>query len=94
MMKWNPQLLKKYEEGSVVANGDYIDFNFLKTTPSGKTKIYSVTAKDVGNTILGTVSWFGRWRKYTFWPMEDTVYEENCLRTIAEFCETITKDHK
>jgi hypothetical protein len=43
---------------------------------------------------LGWVAWFSRWRKYAFYPKPETVYEEDCLRDIAEFCEAKTKEHK
>lgn len=45
------------------------------------------------NTKIGTISWFGRWRKYAFHPGNDTVFEEVCLREIAEFCERKTTEH-
>jgi len=44
--------------------------------------------------ILGHVEWFSRWRKYCFAPVGGTVYEETCLREIAEFCVAATKEHK
>lgn len=42
-----------------------------------KTQVYNVVAKEDG-FILSQVKWFGRWRKYAFFPNEDTVYEK-CL---------------
>lgn len=60
---------------------------------TGKTKRFGVFAKD-GRSPLGEISWFGRWRRYTFKPFAGTVYEQQCLRDIAAFCELQTKTHK
>jgi hypothetical protein len=40
------------------------------------------------------VRWFSRWRKYAFYPGRETVFEEDCLREIADFCETRTREYK
>jgi hypothetical protein len=62
-----------------------------RDTPDGlKTKRWFVFSIQ-GNDLLGTVSWFGRWRKYVFTPMLQTVFEEDCLRDIAVFLELATR---
>lgn len=66
----------------------YIAFVLAGASDSGKTQLWEVTTQDA--TILGVVSWFGRWRCYAFWPHQKTVYERRCLRDIADFCETET----
>lgn len=63
------------------------------TSPSGKTAIYSVSAKDGGAT-LGAVRWYAPWRKYAFFPRPETLYEQDCLRDIAAFCEAETRAHR
>lgn len=64
--------------------------------PARKTKVWLVKTRETEllGTPLGTVRWFGRWRKYCFFPFADTVYEEVCLREIAEFIVDRTKDHR
>ena len=71
----------------------WINFTQSGTSVSGKTYIWNVIAKESGQ-ILGTISWFGRWRKYVFEPGSATVYEEDCLRDIATFIENATKAHR
>lgn len=74
--------------------GKYIRFNFTgETSKSGKTHIWNVTAKADGFN-LGQVRWFGRWRKYSFFPSPDCVFEEVCLGDIAEFIKWATHTHK
>lgn len=65
---------------------------FLPCKPTGTTKIWEVLAKD-GDSVLGTIKWFSRWRKYAFWPEPNaqTIFEHHCLRHIADFCERESK---
>lgn len=74
--------------------GEFVYFrNVGKTSDKAKTDTWFVYAKS-GETGLGSLRWFGRWRKYCFFPMADTVFEEKCLRDIAEFIVKITKEYK
>jgi hypothetical protein len=43
---------------------------------------------------LGQVRWFSPWRKYCFFPAGGTVFEEVCLRDLAEFVESQTLQHR
>ena len=81
--------------------GKYIRFSFL--TDTGKTKVWEVfPSSPAGDIVLsvsrvgsiGSVKWFGRWRKYAFFPENDCVFEEVCLREIAQFCVDATKEHR
>lgn len=55
-----------------------------------KLSIWEVRAKD-GEITLGWVRFVGRWRCFAFYPSTDTLYEKQCLRDIADFCDTQTK---
>lgn len=68
----------------------YIKFVFI--AHSTKTSIWEVITLD-DSQMLGSVRWFGRWRKYSFFPYNNTVYEVKCLRDIANFCEDKTLEH-
>ena len=67
----------------------WIAFNLAPVRPSRKTGIWAVVtkggAKEVGGLVLGHVSWWAQWRKYAFFPAQGTLYEQTCLRDIAEF---------
>jgi hypothetical protein len=87
----------KRKDGGTLTVGTHIVFrNLGKMNGScGNLKItntYEVLSKD--NVILGTITWFSRWRKYAFNPLPDTTYEETCLREIAQFIEEETKAYK
>ena len=70
----------------------WIDIEGPVPSKSGKTNIWTVVERS--GSELGTVQWFGRWRKYVFIPAAGTVYEEDCLRDIASFCEQASKEFR
>lgn len=65
----------------------------IPTNPHKVTKIWDVISID-GDHLLGRVSWYSGWRRYCFTPAPHTIFEQDCLRDIANFIETETKDHK
>ena len=71
----------------------WVTFEELGKSTSGKTSAFGVFTKD-GGIELGWVKWFGRWRKYSFFPTSNTIFEETCLRDIAEFIQEKTREHK
>ena len=75
----------------------WLEFSEPVLSKSGKTQIWALySAKDDDGTDLwiGEIKWFGRWRKYALFPDRDTVFEQDCLRDIAQFCEDKTKEHR
>ena len=54
-------------------------------TKDRKTKVWAVAT--VTDSELGAVKFFPRWRCYAFFPAPACVFEEECLRDIAAFCE-------
>ena len=64
-----------------------------KAKPDAKTLRWVVRSYDM-MPDLADIAWFGRWRKYAMYPLPGTVYEEVCLREIANFCEQRTREHR
>jgi hypothetical protein len=74
----------------------WISFEYAGQSKSGKTSEWRVRPEgkpDLG-PCLGVVKWYASWRKYAFNPSANTVFEQDCLREIADFCERQTKEHK
>lgn len=71
----------------------YLYFKESGTSESGKTKQWLVESNGTG-TILAAIRWFGPWRKYTVQFSSQTVFDQACLREIADFIETQTREHK
>ena len=59
---------------------------FVLIKEGEKTNVWYVVTSE-GHKTLGEIKWFSRWRKYAFFPMAETVYENDCLKDIAEFIE-------
>lgn len=70
--------------------------SYLKFVPGDagrrKTSIWLVTTKQ--DNVLGYVRWYAQWRKYCFLPTAHSIFEEVCLREIAEFITARTREHK
>ncbi len=74
----------------------WIIFEHAGPSKSGKTHEWRVQPKDNGDlaACIGVVKWYAGWRGYAFMPYGNTVFEEDCLREIADFCERQTREHK
>jgi hypothetical protein len=78
--------------GSKCWSGTHIEFVRYGTTLTGLTFIWRVHTKR-GGACLGEVRWFSRWRKYSFFPNPECVFEQTCLNEIAEFIVARTREH-
>ena len=45
------------------------------------------TVWSISDSYLGYISWYGRWRQFTFHPEEHTTYSAGCLHDIERFIE-------
>lgn len=69
----------------------YIEF---KEVPSNKkTSTYQVVSKE-GAGVLGEIKWYASWRKYSFFPAANTLYETKCLTDIVEFIDHLMDERK
>jgi len=67
----------------------HIRFRLIKRKT--KTNVYSVRNKESG-VLLGKIEWYGSWRKYCFFPSDDTVYDRRCMRDINNFINKLMND--
>jgi hypothetical protein len=44
--------------------------------------------------LLGQVRWYSPWRRYSFFTFDACIFEQECLRDIAAFCERETNSRK
>lgn len=66
---------------------------FVEAPPAPKTRrVWVVNKHD--DTCLGNIGWFGRWRRYAFYPNDGTLFEQDCMRDIANYIEEMTKQHR
>jgi hypothetical protein len=80
---------------SVSNDGDFsTTYLYLQENENkGKTRKWTVWNKMHG-TDIGRIKWSTSFRKYAFFPYADTMYEQVCLREIADFIEYMTALHK
>lgn len=62
------------------------------TPEKRKTKIYKINNND--NEFLGIISWGTGFRKYCFYPNNDTMYSADCLEDIIKFIEKLERERK
>lgn len=62
--------------------------------PGQVTRRWALVPKGDAVRAIGWVSWYAPWRKYAFTPEPLSVYEPDCLRDIATFCEERTAERK
>lgn len=70
----------------------YIRFQPIQTAPKRKTGVWNVVS--MNGVSLGFVKWHGSWRQFAFFPAHSTLFERECLRAIANFCEIETTVHR
>lgn len=66
---------------------------FREQTQTGKTRIFKCFNVEF-NCELGTVKWYSAWRKYAFFPLENIVFETQCLKDIAGFLDKLMLERK
>jgi phenylpropionate dioxygenase-like ring-hydroxylating dioxygenase large terminal subunit len=66
----------------------------FEVQPIDAKKTRTWTVKTLAGVRLGVVKWFAPWRQYSFFPDAGTAWERECLRTVAEFCERSTDNHR
>ena len=88
MIKNNPPAVYR----SIIPNGimqdlktDYQYLIFVEVpNPGRKTSVWECRNKN-SQTVLGTVSWYGPWRQYCYFPSIQAVYSAGCLQDITHF---------
>ncbi len=81
-------MIKTFEELSY-PEPKWIKFVLVEQKP--KTSIYNVLTKD-DDLFLGQIKWFPKWRCYSFFPGNNTIFEKNCLKDITNFIEKIMSE--
>ena len=67
---------------------------FVDGPPSVTKKTLTWEVQTTDGVPLGSIKWYASWRAYAFFPLPACVFERNCLRLIATFCEMRTEDKR
>lgn len=97
---WGQEFVATYVKLPTVASAKskknrvekYITFREQHWLQPKLTKLWHVDTTN-GNQEVGIVKWHGAWRKYCFFASEGTLFDKDCLRMLADFCEQKTIEH-
>jgi hypothetical protein len=67
--------------------------HFPKVRDIGKTSVFNVVNKET-DFVLGEIKWYASFRKYSFFPSQNCVFETQCLRDIVAFIDALEQDRK
>lgn len=70
-----------------------IYLEFVETKDTGKTKVFNVVSTH-GGALLAIISWYSPWRQYVMFPLRNTVWNPECLRTIIEFIDGLMEERR
>lgn len=77
----------------IVFEGKHIIITLRPTQVIDGKICFIVWNKHDGEKLAG-IAWFSRWKKYSLYPNPNTIWEEKCLRDIANFIEEQTEQVK
>lgn len=60
----------------------YLEFTVIEQ--KAKTEVIEVRSK-LHDNVLGIIKWFGRWRQYAFFPVNETIFNTECLNDILKY---------
>lgn len=73
--------------------GDYI-VAFDETPENRKTKVFGLYSAKDERVNLGEVKYNTSWRKYCFYPIDETVFDSKCLFGIISFLDELNNERK
>lgn len=79
----------KYDYNKVIFESKY--FLVSEEIVEGrKTPILHIHSNE--GYYLGDIKWYGAWRKFCFYPVSDTIWDDKCLLELLNFLEQYNKE--
>lgn len=72
----------------------WVSFNLEERRRGARTDVWHVWNLRNPPSHLGVVKWWTPWRRYCFFAEALTVFEQDCLRDLAQFVEQQTVQHR
>lgn len=73
--------------------GKYLNA-YIEEIEGRKTPIYYIYSKLDETVLLAEIKWYAPWRKYCFFPEDDIVFDNKCLKEILDFINFLNEKHK
>jgi hypothetical protein len=67
---------------------------FTEVADTGKTKVFRIETNDRNRYNLGIIKWFPAFRKYSFFPANSSIFEQDCLKDIIDFMADLTEKRR
>lgn len=67
----------------------FVDFTEMPTKLGAKTRRWQITNKS-SSFEIGQIRWANAWRRYTFHPADNCIFDVNCLSEIIHFINNVT----
>ena len=71
----------------------YIRFEDGEWSDSGKTRIWRIYNFH-HNQVVGWIRWYGGFRRYCFYTEEAAIYDNDCLRLVADKLDEVNARHR
>lgn len=75
-----------------ISSSQYISY-YMYEKKGYKTYFIQVSNKQFGD-ILGEIKWYSRWRRYVFYPLNDTLFDSECLKDIISYIDNLMRERK
>lgn len=76
---------------NIVYTGKYF-FITRQILPKRKTPIYYIF--EFNGVCIGEIRWYASWRKFCFYPYDDTIWDTKCLNSVIEYIDNINEEYK
>ena len=68
----------------------WLRFNIVDRKP----KTVVIYVHNTNNQFLGKIGWYGSWRQYVYESEDGIIYNDQCLKDIADVCTRLNDEHK
>ena len=70
---------------------EYIDMEEVEK--KAKTSVFAIFSNS-SKEHIGTIKWYGPWRQYCFFPVDDTIWNKGCLTDVIDFINQLMEMRK
>lgn len=77
-------------ESTLYRKTKWLQFYIVDRKP--KTLVLHVI--NTSDQLLGIISWKGTWRQYVYQSGDGIIYNNGCLKDIADVCTSLNEEHK
>jgi hypothetical protein len=73
-----------------VEDSKYLRFDLVRD--SGKTTVWDVVSNN--GPALGQIKWYPQWRRYCFFPWNNMLFDNSCLKDITFKIDQLMNDRR